>query len=104
MLRKKYAVILSASEGSRMTAHGVLFTGFFVAVLLRMTEGRERAVGDAGPYNHAGSPAVACRGWRPRQPMYRSKKYAVILSASEGSRMVSAMFCSRDSSSLRSSE
>ena len=39
MLRKKYAVILSVSEGSRMAAHGVLFTGFFVAALLRMTGG-----------------------------------------------------------------
>ena len=28
---------------------GVLFTEFFVAVLLRMTDIRERAVGDAGP-------------------------------------------------------
>ena len=42
MLRKKLAVILSVSEGSRMAAHGLLFPGFFVAVLLRMTGGMGR--------------------------------------------------------------
>ena len=36
-------VILSASEGSRKVTLAVLFTGFFVAALLRMTGGRERA-------------------------------------------------------------
>ena len=35
---QKIAVILSMSEGSRMVTLGVLFTGFFVAALLRMTE------------------------------------------------------------------
>ena len=34
-----------------MVTQGVPFTGFFVASLLRMTGGRKRAVGDAGPYN-----------------------------------------------------
>ena len=52
-------VILSVSEGSRVAVHRVLFTGFFVAALRRMTGGRERAVGDAGPYNYVGSPAVS---------------------------------------------
>ena len=45
MLRKKYAVILSASEGSRMATHGVLFPGFFVAALLRMTGGEHVGAG-----------------------------------------------------------
>ena len=35
---QKIAVILSMSEGSRMVTLGVLFTGFFVAALLRMAE------------------------------------------------------------------
>ena len=39
MAAQKNAVTLSVSEGSRMAAHGVLFTGFFIAVLLRMTGG-----------------------------------------------------------------
>ena len=42
-----------------MVTLGVLFTGFFVAALLRMTGGRKKAVGDAGPYDQAGSPAVS---------------------------------------------
>ena len=60
MLRKKYAVILSVSEGSRMVTHGVLFTGFFVAALLRMTggDGKSRTLqtepGSGGFTNHRG--------------------------------------------------
>ena len=104
ILRKKYAVILSASEGSRMAAqktavilsvsegsrivtHGVLFPGFFVAALLRMTGGRERAVGDAGPYNYVGSPAVSMKGLASSTARLLCRKLAVILSVSEGSRM-----------------
>ena len=34
-----------------MVTLAVLFTGFFTAARFRMTDGRERAVGDAGPYN-----------------------------------------------------
>ena len=40
MAAQKNAVILSVSEGSRMVMHGVLFTGFFVAAFLRMTDKR----------------------------------------------------------------
>ena len=39
MAAQKNAVTLSVSEGSRVATHGVLFTGFFVAALLRKTGG-----------------------------------------------------------------
>ena len=45
----KPAVILSEAKDPVFCGFGVLFTGFFVAVLLRMTDIRDRAVGDAGP-------------------------------------------------------
>ena len=57
MLRKKYAAILSASEGSRMVTHGVLFTGFFVAALLRMTGGNGTTFG--APDSRLGSGRVS---------------------------------------------
>ena len=57
----KFSVILSVSEGSRVATHGVLFTGFFVAALLRMT----------AIFNKR-----------------RRKNPSVILSVSEGSRML----------------
>ena len=38
---------------------GLLFTGFFVAGLLRMTGGLKRAATQGGPYNQAGSLAVS---------------------------------------------
>ena len=52
---KKHTVILSVSEGSRLVTLSLLFTGFFVAALLRMTVGRKRAALCCGPYNTTGS-------------------------------------------------